>query len=217
MVGPPEFIRSVICIRWHWRVPSTVFVDFFLYSHLMIFPAAGSASRRPPRYDVSVLFQGDKEFCPHYVQAVRAGRIAGPAHPRCRGIARCMCIRKCRCRDSALSSDGTVQTPAGKGFANSPGTVAEGAGPPVAGGGGGGSRLVRDEPNHAGCLERAVFCQKPCTRSLRCNTVTESICWCAHACVRPCNVGARDPRPGVRAGNSSPSRTTHGRGPLMTR
>jgi hypothetical protein len=168
----------------------------------MIFTAAPRASRAPPRYGVSVLFQGDKEYCPHYAQAVRAGPIASPAHTRCRGIARCMCIRKCRCRDSALSSDGTVRSPTGKGFENSPGTVAEDAEPPVGSGMPGRSRLVRDEPNHAGCLERAVFCQKPCTRSLRCNTVTESICWCAHARVKPCNVGARDPRPGVRTGYS---------------
>ena len=27
-------------------------------------------ARGTPRYDVSVLFQGDKEYCPHYAQAV---------------------------------------------------------------------------------------------------------------------------------------------------
>ncbi len=74
----------------------------------------------------------------------------------------------------------------------------------------GASGLVRDEQNLAGCRERTVFCQKPCTRSLGCNTVTESICWLAHARVQPCNVGARDPLPGVRDGIST-GRTTHGR------
>src|ERR1700753_1755081 len=128
-----------------------VFVDFLLYSHLMIFASAWRASRTPTGCGVSVLFQGDKEYCPHYAQAVWAGPIVSPARTRCRGIALCMCIRKCRCRYSALSSDGTARSPAGKGFANSPGTVAEGAGSPVGRGVPGGSCLVRDEPNLAGC------------------------------------------------------------------
>ena len=97
-------------------------------------PRRPGVLRAPLRYDVSVLFQSDKEYCPHYAQAVRAGRIVSAARVRCRGIARCMCIRKCRCRDTALSSDGTDQRPTGKGFANSPGTVAEGAGLPVGSG-----------------------------------------------------------------------------------
>lgn len=42
-----------------------------------------------------------------------------------------------------------------------------------------------------GALRKGCVCQKPCTRSLRCNTVTESICWLAHARVEACNVGAR--------------------------
>ena len=81
-------------------------------------PRRPGVLRAPLRYDVSVLFQSDKEYCPHYAQAVRAGRIVSAARVRCRGIARCMCIRKCRCRDTALSSDGTARPPAGKGFEN---------------------------------------------------------------------------------------------------
>jgi hypothetical protein len=72
-----------------------VFVDFLLYSHSMIFTSVRCASRGARRYDVSVLFQGDKEYCPHYAQAVWGGRIVSPARTRCHGIARCMCIRKC--------------------------------------------------------------------------------------------------------------------------
>jgi hypothetical protein len=73
-----------------------------------------------------------------------------------------------------------------------------------------GSPAVPDERNLTVRQERAVFCQKPCTRSLRCNTVTGSICWLAHARAQPCNVGARDPLPGVRSGICA-GRMTHGR------
>jgi hypothetical protein len=75
---------------------------------------------------------------------------------------------------------------------------------------GGSAPAVTEVRNLALHQERAVFWQKPCTRSLRCNTVTESIRWLAHARVQPSNVGARDPLPGVHSGSCA-GRTTHGR------
>jgi hypothetical protein len=110
----------------------------------------GCTSQATPGSGVSVLFQRDKEYFQHYAQAGWARLIAGPGHRLCAGIARCMCIRKCRCREPALSSDGTTWRPSGRALCA--GLELAGKAPlrPVRSGLRERSHPVRDEPNHAG-------------------------------------------------------------------